>query len=96
MSTGLPIVATQVGGNSELIDDHSTGRLVPAASPEAMADAILEYFDAPPIARQYGQAARGAALQRFSLDRMVSSYVALYDELLHGRTAAPAQVGASG
>jgi sugar transferase (PEP-CTERM/EpsH1 system associated) len=96
MSTGLPIVATQVGGNSELVDDHSTGRLVPAASPEAMADAILEYFDAPPIARQYGQAARGAALQRFSLDRMVSSYVALYDELLHGRTAAPAQVGASG
>jgi glycosyltransferase involved in cell wall biosynthesis len=96
MSTGLPIVATQVGGNSELIDDHSTGRLVPAASPEAMADAILEYFDAPPIARQYGQAARAAALQRFSLDRMVSSYVALYDELLHGRTAAPAQVGASG
>ena len=42
------------------------------------------------------KADRSGVLQRFSLDRMVSSYVALYDELLHGRTAAPAQVGARG
>jgi sugar transferase (PEP-CTERM/EpsH1 system associated) len=95
MSTGLPIVATRVGGNPELVDDQQTGRLVPAAEPESMADAILSYYAAPEIAHQHGKAARAAAVQRFSLDRMVSNYVSLYDELLSGGNAAPARAGAS-
>jgi len=95
MATGLPIIATRVGGNPELVDDEHSGRLVPAADPQAMAQAMLAYYEAPEVARRLGKAARGAAVQRFSLERMVGHYVSLYDELLRGGNAAPARAGAS-
>ena len=91
MATGLPVVATRVGGNPELVDDGVTGRLVPSADSEAMATAILAYFDDPATARQHARAARQAAVQRFSLDRMVRDYLSLYDGLLRGHRGAPAQ-----
>jgi len=89
MASGIPIVATRVGGNPELIDDGMTGRLVPPANAETMATAILGYFDDPTIGRRHGRAARQVAVQRFSLERMVKEYLSLYDSLLHGRNAAP-------
>src|SRR5206468_10268057 len=68
MATGLPVIATRVGGNSELIDDGMTGRLLPAADSEAMADAMLAYFNNADMARAHGLAARQSTLERFSLD----------------------------
>jgi sugar transferase (PEP-CTERM/EpsH1 system associated) len=96
MATGLPVLATRVGGNAELIDDGTTGRLVPPADSEAMADAMLAYFNNAGMARAHGLAARQAALERFSLDRMVRDYGALYDGLLSRRSASPARASASG
>ncbi len=96
MATGLPVIATRVGGNSELVIDGSTGRLVPAADPAAMADALLDYFNGPELARRHALAARREALERFSLDRMVRDYRTLYDGLLARHSAAPAQAGANG
>ena len=96
MATGLPIVATRVGGNPELVDDGVTGRLVPAADSEAMATAILAYLDDSVTARQHALAARQAAVQRFSLDRMVRDYLSLYDGLLRTHDRTPEQAaGAS-
>ncbi len=89
MATGLPVVATRVGGNPELIDHEVTGRLVPAADSEAMASAILGYLDDPDVARQHARAARQAAVQRFSLDRMIRDYMSLYDRLLRNQRLAP-------
>ena len=88
MATGIPIVATRVGGNPELIDDGVTGRLVPATNAETMATAILGYFDDPALGRRHGRAARQVAVQRFSLERMVKDYQSLYDGLLRGHNAA--------
>ena len=85
MACGLPVVATRVGGNPELIEDGMTGRLVPQANAEAMAGALFHYFDDPVLARRHGRAGRQLVLQRFSLDRMVSDYLSLYDGLLAGR-----------
>jgi len=85
MACGLPVVATRVGGNPELIEDGMTGRLVPQASAEAMAGALFHYYDDPVLARRHGRAGRQLVLQRFSLDRMVSDYLSLYDGLLAGR-----------
>ena len=96
MATRVPIVATRVGGNPELIQEGVTGRLVPSADAEAMATAILAYFDDPATARQHARGARQAAVQRFSLDRMVGDYLSLYEGLLRGRHRAPARAGASG
>jgi len=85
MACGLPVVATRVGGNPELMEEGMTGRLVPQANAEAMAGALFHYFDDPALARRHGRAGRQLILQRFSLDRMVSDYLSLYDDLLAGR-----------
>jgi sugar transferase (PEP-CTERM/EpsH1 system associated) len=94
MASGLPIVATRVGGNAELIEDGLTGRLVPAANAESMAAALVDYFDDPATARRHARAARLAAVRNFSLDRMVSEYRSLYDGLLAQRAAPAVHSGA--
>jgi sugar transferase (PEP-CTERM/EpsH1 system associated) len=82
MATGLPIVATDVGGNSELLDDGVSGRLVPAGDADALARAMLDDLADPLRARQRGAAARDVAQRRFGLDQMVSAYGDLYERLL--------------
>jgi sugar transferase (PEP-CTERM/EpsH1 system associated) len=85
MACGLPVVATRVGGNPELVEDGVTGRLVPPVNAEAMAAALYRYFDDPALSRAHGQAGRRLVLQRFSLDRMVADYQSLYDGLVASR-----------
>jgi glycosyltransferase involved in cell wall biosynthesis len=82
MATALPIVATAVGGNGELIDDGVTGRLVPSGDVDALARAMLDDMNDPTRARQRGLAAREVVQRRFSLDGMVAAYGDLYERLL--------------
>jgi sugar transferase (PEP-CTERM/EpsH1 system associated) len=96
MACGLPVVATRVGGNPELVDDGATGRLVPPVNAEAMAAALYRYYDDPALARSHGRAGRLAVLQRFSLDRMVADYRALYDGLVASRKHHPERARANG
>jgi sugar transferase (PEP-CTERM/EpsH1 system associated) len=87
MATALPIVATSVGGNGELLDDGVTGRLVPSGDVEAMARALLDDMHGAQRARGRGAAAREVAQRRFSLDGMVAAYGDLYERLLSGAAA---------
>ena len=96
MASGLPVIATRVGGNPELVEDGATGQLIPAANPLAMAEAIVACFADPAAARHRGRAARQVATQRFSVDRMVGDYLSLYDRLLARDRASPARARASG
>jgi glycosyltransferase involved in cell wall biosynthesis len=82
MASGLPIVATDVGGNYELVDQDKTGFLVPRNDPAALADAIRVYVDDPDLRRRHGAAARKRSEDEFSIDTMVQRYQDIYDEFL--------------
>jgi sugar transferase (PEP-CTERM/EpsH1 system associated) len=82
MATALPIVATAVGGNGELLDDGVTGCLVPSGDVERLAQAMLDDLHDPTRARRRGAVARQVAQRRFSLDAMVAAYGDLYARLL--------------
>ena len=82
MASGLPIIATSVGGNPELVVENVTGRLVPAADPIAIAEAIRPYLINSELVRHHGRASRLRAETRFSMDAMLDSYVQVYDRVL--------------
>lgn len=82
MASGLPVIATNVGGNPELVENEITGKLVPPSNPEALAKAIINYANSPESARKAGRLARATVEQRFSLDAMVGAYCQLYGSLL--------------
>ena len=85
MASGLPVIATDVGGNGELIEVGRTGELVPVADVEAMAEKIATYAMSPLLARAMGQAGRITAERQFSMEAMSERYQGLYDRLLKSR-----------
>ncbi len=85
MASGLPVLATAVGGNPDLIVPDVTGALVPAGDAQRMADALATYVDDPARLRQQGRAARELALRRFSMEAMVAGYLNVYDRVLARR-----------
>jgi sugar transferase (PEP-CTERM/EpsH1 system associated) len=85
MATGLPVVATAVGGNRELVVDGETGRLIPASDPAALAAALQPLVSDAGLRRRWGAAARCRACEQFSLEAMVRRYAACYTEVVAGR-----------
>lgn len=78
MACGLPIVATAVGGNPEVVTDGATGSLVPSEDDAAMARALAAYADDAELAQRHGQAARDQAQARYGLEAMVQRYDTLF------------------
>ncbi len=85
MASGLPTIATAVGGNPELVEDGVTGSLVPAANPIALAEAIKPYVIDGELALHHGHASRRTAQARFSMEAMVNSYMQVYDRVLESK-----------
>src|SRR5699024_6110771 len=92
MASGLPIVATNVGGNPELVVPKQTGNLVPASDPDALAWALQADLERPDILCQRGDAGRRRVQTHFSIEVMVIGYCALYGQLL-GTVSAAVKVG---
>lgn len=82
MASGLPIIATAVGGNPELVLEGHTGHLVPAADPASLAHTIAELAKAPEKAHAMGNAGRKRIESQFSMTAMVNSYLQVYDSQL--------------
>lgn len=87
MASGLPVVATDVGGNPDLVVPDTSGRLVPARDPRALGEAILHYLDNRPLAAAHGRAGRDKVLREFSIGAMVQGYGALYDTVAAAGTS---------
>ncbi len=85
MAASLPVVATDVGGNPELVEDGRTGLLVPAADPAALARAIETLLGDPELRQSLGRAGRRRVVERYSLDRLIDSIETLYASLLAER-----------
>ncbi|WP_374369123.1 glycosyltransferase [Piscinibacter sp.] len=77
-AAALPIVATDVGGNAEIVHDGRTGLLVPAGNDERLAAAMGELLRDAPRREQLGRQARQWALEEGSLDAMCDGYERLY------------------
>lgn len=89
MASGLPVIATEVGGNADLVSAGTTGAIVPSADPEAMAQEIVKLANQPDTAKNMGRAGRSAIEQKFSMEAMVAAYQGAYDKLLHRPGANP-------
>jgi glycosyltransferase involved in cell wall biosynthesis len=90
MAAGLPVVATNVGGVAEAVEDGETGLLVPAADAEALARALERLVSDADLRRRLGAAGRARALLLFDVRRYRAAYVELYcRELQRSAPAAP-------
>jgi len=77
-AAAVPIIATDVGGNSEIVEAGKSGLLVPSQDQTALTNALQTMVDDPQKAAQYGQAGRENTLQVASLDAMVNGYTKIY------------------
>lgn len=78
MATGLPVVATRVGGTPEIVEDGVTGILIEDDNVDELKAAILEYMEKPDMRDEHGRAGLDRVRARFSLDAMVGKYLELY------------------
>jgi N-acetyl-alpha-D-glucosaminyl L-malate synthase BshA len=82
MSSGLPVVATSVGGIPEIVEDGVNGFLVEAKCPEEIAEKILELNSDGDLRRRLGEAARATVLERYTAEKVVGQYLDIYDKVL--------------
>lgn len=83
MASGLPVIATRVGGNTELVEEAKSGILVPPSDASAIAKALKYYIDHPDVRAQHGTYARKRVEVDFSLEGMMHRYEMLYDQLIN-------------
>jgi glycosyltransferase involved in cell wall biosynthesis len=84
MAVGLPVIATAVGGNPEVVVDGETGRLVRAQDAAALSAALASVMRDREQGRRWGQAGRRRVEEHFDVRRMVAEYEALYAEIATG------------
>lgn len=78
MACGLPVIATDVGGNPEVVADGVTGLLVPPSDDQAMVNALLLLYRDAEMRRKMGAAGREKVVRDFDIRRMVTDYESLY------------------
>lgn len=81
MSMALPIVATDVDGNNEILKNEVNGLLVPARDGSALAHALSKYLNNPPFAKQMGERAELDWRSSFQTEMMLNQTKALYESL---------------
>ncbi len=83
MASALPVVATDVAGNREVVgEDGKAGWLVPSEHPAALAEAVSTLTASSALRREIAAAARARILERFDINRVGAQYLSLYRELL--------------
>jgi glycosyltransferase involved in cell wall biosynthesis len=81
MACGLPVVATRVGGNVELVEDGLNGFLINPRDPDGLAEAIMSLLEDKERAKQMGREGRRKVEERYSLDHIAGEYLMIYQQL---------------
>jgi sugar transferase (PEP-CTERM/EpsH1 system associated) len=89
MASALVVVATDVGGNADLVVPGYTGLIVPASNDDAMADQLVALATDTERARRYGMAGRQRVQTTFSMQAMVSTYLRVYDTQMNRKRKSP-------
>jgi glycosyltransferase involved in cell wall biosynthesis len=96
MAFGLPVVASAVPGNTDVIEHEENGLLVEVDDPVALAAAILRVLDEADLRERLGRRARRTVETTYSIDLVARRYIALYGELTTAATFAPSTGGTAG
>lgn len=79
---GAAIVATDIPANREICEHDVNSLLVPVGNARSLANAIIELFDSPKMAKEFGEAARQKAETELSIDEMISAYLKTYSDAI--------------
>lgn len=82
MVLGAPVIATDAGGNGELVIDGRTGLLVPPLDPDAMTDALRRLIADPDMRKAMAERARARILRDFTVERTVERHEQIFHELM--------------
>lgn len=82
-ASGVPVVATRVGGVIDIIEDRKTGILVPPSDPAGMARGIIEIFKNPELAHKLAENAYKKVKQKYNIELMVKNTLGVYEEALN-------------
>jgi glycosyltransferase involved in cell wall biosynthesis len=82
MASGLPVIASDVGGLREVVEDDRTGIIVPPANPGKIASAIRRLAESPELRMQMGALARTRVVENYSMEQMAARTLALYRECM--------------
>jgi glycosyltransferase involved in cell wall biosynthesis len=85
MALGKPVVATDVGGNREIVQQDETGLLVPCQNYQALFNTVTQCLNQPDWAQAIGRRAQEVVFTRFSQERMVHEYQSLYEDVIKNR-----------
>jgi glycosyltransferase involved in cell wall biosynthesis len=96
MATGLPVVATDVGGNREAIEDGRTGYLVAEPTPEAFAGPVIRLLEDDVLRSRMGQAGLDRCRQKFEFGYAADQLAEYYDSLLGTPAASGVYAGTNG
>jgi glycosyltransferase involved in cell wall biosynthesis len=80
MASALPVIASDVGGLREVVEDARTGIIVPPANSDASASAIKRLAGSPELRTQMGTAGRARVVENYSMEQMAARTLALYRE----------------
>jgi glycosyltransferase involved in cell wall biosynthesis len=95
MASGLPVVATRVGGVPEVVRQGETGLLVPPNAPGALGEAICRILADPSWLSALGEGGRRRAQEEFSIEIMVRCHEAVFDQLVNHTRGGPPMPGSS-
>jgi lipopolysaccharide heptosyltransferase II len=95
-AAGVPVVATSVGGVTEIIRDGDNGLLVPPEDSQAMSEAVVRLLKDRRLSGELAQKARNDAEEKYTLDKMVSDTVKIYEEAAEVKRILIIKIGAAG